>query len=94
MPALDFLLAWYVRSFLARVIHAQQPVQKLVEDVPPSFRLGCMYSFECIALYSVIKNVLAGMNNTDNPVTQICTVADLCGFGGTSSFIISPIQLT
>ncbi|TFK30349.1 rhomboid-domain-containing protein [Coprinopsis marcescibilis] len=42
------------------------PCMKLVADVPPSTRIGCM-------------------NNTANPVTSVCTVADLCGFGGIPS---------
>ncbi|KAJ2920294.1 hypothetical protein MD484_g120, partial [Candolleomyces efflorescens] len=29
-----------------------------------------------------ISTSIACMNNTENPITQVCTVGDLCGFGG------------
>ena len=29
--------------------------------------------------------IFPGMNNTANPATSVCTVEDICGFGGMSA---------
>ena len=59
------------------------PCMKLVDTIPPSTLLGCKL-FQ-IMLRSVNLTSIVGMNNTANPATEICTVEDLCGFGGKHS---------
>ena len=56
------------------------PCMKFVSQVPPSTLLGCKLASS--SQNEVHYYIWIGMNNTANPVTSICTVEELCGFGG------------
>jgi len=58
------------------------PCMKYVSQVPPSTSLGCKLASSSQKEVQSYIYTWIGMNNTANPVTSICEVEELCGFGG------------
>lgn len=57
------------------------PCMKLVDGVPLNTQFGCEPSYRGLAM-SYVLILPAGLNNTANPPDRLCSLEDICGFGG------------
>lgn len=69
------------------------PCMKNVADVPITLSIACklIHLLDSFARPKADHTPSQGMNNTQNPISEVCTVGDLCGFGGQSR-LVTPYQ--